>query len=125
MFSFDFDALDEELDSAEPHQAEVASPWIIDGPEASRPVEDTAPYKALDSAEPHQAELAQSSSEHPANADLQDHVTRSGRRHHEKQADQRREEALPQPFILEQVEHPCQRRLNSMGVAPETASAYL
>ena len=58
MFSFDFDALDEELDSAEPHQAEVASPWIIDGPEASRPVEDTAPYKALDSAEPHQAELA-------------------------------------------------------------------
>ena len=43
MFSFDFDALDEELDSAEPHQAEVASPWIIDGPEASRPVKDTAP----------------------------------------------------------------------------------
>ena len=40
MFFFDFDALDEELDSAEPHQAEVASPLIIDGPEASRSVKD-------------------------------------------------------------------------------------
>ena len=42
MFCFDFDALEEALDLADSHQAEVSSPVITDGPEASRPVKDTA-----------------------------------------------------------------------------------
>ena len=37
---FDFDALEE----ADSHLAEAPSPVIADGPEATRPVEDTAPY---------------------------------------------------------------------------------
>ncbi len=41
---FDFDALDEVLNSADFHQAEASSPVIADGPEASKPVEDAAPH---------------------------------------------------------------------------------
>ena len=41
---FDFDALEEELDSADFRRAEASSPVITDGPEASRPVEDAAPH---------------------------------------------------------------------------------
>ena len=42
--------------------------------------------------------------------DLQNHVERNGQKHHERRADRRREEALAQPFMLEQEEQPNRQR---------------
>ena len=41
---FDFDALEEELDSADFHQAEASSPVITDELKADKPVKDAASH---------------------------------------------------------------------------------